>query len=108
MLSQFRSYQLALEFYKLVNRLRIPSHLKNQLLRASSGIALCLAEGYGRASFSDKTRFYQMALGSLRESQAVLALADVTDPATCDMADHLGACLFKLTRPSLRTVNRSR
>ena len=98
MLSQFRSYQLAVGFYKEVGRFRMPSHLKNQLLRAASGVALCLAEGYGRSSFSDKTRFYQMALGSLRESQAVLALADVTEPGICDMADHLGACLYKLTR----------
>lgn len=98
MLSQFRSYQLAVCFYKEVNRLRIPTHLKNQLLRAASGTALCLAEGYGRATFSDKTRFYQMALGSLRESQAVLTLAEVTEPNLIDMADHLGGCLYKLTR----------
>ena len=106
MLAQFRSYTLATQFYKEVSRLRMHTHLRNQLLRASSGIALCLAEGYGRQSFSDKTRFYHMALASLRESQAVLTLAEVQSPKVLDMADHLGACLFKLTRAP--AVNRSR
>ena len=98
MLASFRSYQLALRFYREVSTLRLPSHLKSQLLRAASSIALCLAEGYGRKTFPDKTRFYTMALGSLRESQAVLQLGNVAAPATLDLADHLGASLYKLTR----------
>jgi four helix bundle protein len=61
-----------------------------------------LAEGYGRKTFPDKTRFYQMALGSLRESQAVLELGDITSPKIKDMADHLGASLYKLTRAAPR------
>lgn len=98
MLANFRSYQLAVKFYREVNVLKLPPHLKSQLLRAASSIALCLAEGYGRKTFPDKTRFYTMALGSLRESQAVLQLGDVKSPAIKDLADYLGACLYKLTR----------
>ena len=98
MLTKFRTYVLAVDFYKLARQLKLPTHLKSQLERAASSVALCLAEGYGRQSFQDKNRFYRMALGSLRESQAVLTLGDVRQPKILDLADHLGASLFKLTR----------
>ena len=98
MITKFRVYMLSVEFYREVQGLKIPTHLKTQIQRAASGISLCIAEGYGRQSFQDKNRFYSMALGSLRESQAVLHLADVRAPKTLDLADHLGASLFKLTR----------
>ncbi len=98
MLTQFRSYQLAVKFYRDCRSIKIPTHLKSQLERAASGIALCLAEGYGRKSFQDKNRFYQMSLGSVRECQAIFHLADVKSPVLRDQIDHLGAAIYKLTR----------
>ena len=97
MLEKFRSYMLALRFYREIRGLRLPAHLKGQLERAASSVALCLAEGYGRSSPADKRRFYHMAMGSMRESQAVLALATITSPLLLDLADHLAASIYKLT-----------
>ena len=69
-MNNFRTFTLAVEFYRLASALRLKSHLKEQLSRASSSIALNLAEGYGKSSNKDRARFYQIAFGSIRECQA--------------------------------------
>jgi len=98
MLKTFRTYELAVAFYQDVKGLRIEAHLKEQLVRAAASIALNAAEGYGRRTPADRRRHFHIALGSLRESQAALALAGVTDERTIDRADHLGGCLWKLVQ----------
>ena len=97
-LKHFGSYQLALLYYRQCAALRLPAHLKDQLSRASSSVALNLAEGYGRSSPKDKCKFYTIAMGSLRESQAVCDLVGYENPELHDLGDHLGACLYKLIR----------
>ncbi len=67
----FRTLDLAVEFYGLVENLKMPSHLKEQLLRSSSSVPLNLAEGNAKFSYKDKKRIYQIAMGSLRESQTI-------------------------------------
>jgi len=94
----FRSYQLALSFYKQCRTLDLPYHLKDQLQRAASSIALNLAEGSGKRTPADQKRFYQIAFGSLRECQAVLDLAETDSAALIDCADHLGASVYKLIK----------
>jgi four helix bundle protein len=54
---QFRSYQLADAFAREAARLKCPSHFKNQLLRASSSVALNLSEGVARPSETDRRRY---------------------------------------------------
>lgn len=98
MLSQFRTYQLAVEFHDACRAVKMPGYLKSQLLRASSSIALNLAEGSGKPTGRDKVRFYSIALGSLRECQAALDLAPTRHPCLISRADHLGASLYKLCR----------
>jgi hypothetical protein len=44
MLTNFRTYQLAVQFYRQIKRLKLPAHLSNQLLLAAHSIALNLAE----------------------------------------------------------------
>jgi len=99
MLKNFRTYQLAVSFYQSCQPIRLPAFLKTQLLRASSSIALNLAEGSSRPVGKDRLRFYRIALGSLRECQAVLDL----NPQLCGLkksADQLGGSLYRLCYPS--------
>ena len=99
-LSHFRSYQLSVQFYRKASVLRCPSHLKSQLLRSASSVALNLAEGNGKDSPADQRRFYRIALGSLRESQAVLDLCDRPGSELAALADQLGAHIYRLCCPA--------
>jgi four helix bundle protein len=94
MLNQFRTYQISLEFYKSCSDLKLPRHLKDQLVRASSSIALNLAEGSAKPTKKDQMKFYFIAFGSLRECQAILSLSGKTSSTLLDQADHLGASLY--------------
>ncbi len=96
--SNFRSYQVAVQVYKQCQQLRLPSYLRDQLLRASSSVVLNLAEGSGKDSILDRKRFYNIAMGSVREVQAILDLADQVPASLVQSADHLGACVYKLGR----------
>ena len=98
MLEKFEAFQLAASFYRVCKRLKIPRFLQDQLMRASSSIALNLAEGSGKRTAPDQRRFYAIAFGSLRECQAILELEGISDPEIKKLADRLGAMLFKLSR----------
>lgn len=102
-LANFRSYQLAVQFYREATQVKLPYHLHDQFLRAASSIALNLAEGSAKGTPKDRTRFYRIALGSQRECSAVLDL--VTQPRQPEikisgLCDQLGAHLYKLVHSS--------
>ena len=92
----FRTLELATEFYEKTQNLKIKGHLRDQLLRGSSSIALNLAEGNAKYSKLDKMRIYQIAMGSLRETQVALKLARIEDQKIHDTADKLGASIYRL------------
>ena len=94
--NNFRSYQVAVRVFGQVRSLKLPAYLKDQCLRAASSVVLNLAEGCGKDSPADRRRFYQIALGSVREVQAILDLADQVPDSLRTRADHLGACVYKL------------
>lgn len=96
--NNFRSYQVAVQVFKECRSLQLPSYLKDQCLRAASSVVLNLAEGSGKDSSPDRKRFYQIAMGSTREVQAILDLADRVPVTLRDQVDHLGACVYKLCR----------
>ena len=98
MLKNFRTYNLAVNFYKQIRCQKLPVHLKNQLDRAASSIALNLAEGYGRDSRAEQKRFYTYAMGSLRESQAIIELGFSREHPAWVTLDTLAAHLTKLLR----------
>lgn len=98
MKSTFRTLDLAIEFYEIVERHAMPGHLREQVLRSASSVSLNLAEGNAKFSKKDKMRIYQIAMGSLRETQVILRLAKVQDEKTLALADQLGANLYKLIR----------
>ncbi len=95
-LKNFKTFQLAQEMYQITSKLKLPLHLKNQIDRASSSIALNIAEGSGKDSIKDRKRFYSIALGSLRESHAILMLGNVSNKKLDNLVDQLGACLYTL------------
>ena len=74
MLHSFRSYQLAVQFYRLAQGQQAPRHLRDHLLRASSSVVLNLSEGSAKRSPADRRRFYEIALGSIRECEAIMEL----------------------------------
>ena len=96
MRKNFRTYDLAVIFYRLAARLKLPRHLRDQLARAASSVVLNLAEGSGRESPADQRRFFTIAFGSLRESQAILDLSTGKCSAAVQCADNLAAHLYKL------------
>ena len=96
MLKKFRTYMLSIKFYRLTTNLKLPRHLKDQLSRASSSVSLNLAEGAGKRTFKDQRKYYHNALGSFRECQAILELADVKNSEILNISDYLGASLYRL------------
>ena len=93
----FITYKLAKEFYMAAKALNIRGTLRHHLLDAASSVVLNLAEGSGRARAGDRRRFYQIAMGSLRECQAVLDLIpSAAGGELFELSDTLGAHLYKL------------
>jgi len=92
----FRTYEIAVAFYRLSRAVPLPRHLRDQLNCSASSVVLNLAEGSGRSSKKEQKRFFEIAFGSLRESQAVLdlSIAEVGEAVEC--ADKLAAHLYRL------------
>ena len=98
MLSKFRTYQLALELYREAKTVKLPHHLKDQLLRAASSICLNLAEGSAKPTDKDRAKFYAIAFGSCREVQTVIELERESTTAIFSIADQVAAHLYRLCR----------
>ena len=96
MLKNFKTFELSVKFYRECEKLRLPVHLKNQLSKASSSVSLNLAEGSGKPTNKDQLRFYYIAMGSLRECQSILVLANLNKNNSYKIADSLGASLYRL------------
>lgn len=72
--------------------------------RASSSIALNLAEGNAKFSYKDKARIYQIAYGSFRECQTILELAEVRTPELEEKTKHLASSLYRLIQGTLKNA----
>ena len=95
-MKKFRTFDCAVAFYRLCRTLKMSRHLKEQLSRAASSIALNLAEGRGKATSRDQARFFQIAFGSVRECQAILILAELEGSEAWQTLDSLAAHLYRL------------
>ncbi len=98
MLVHFKTFQLAVSFHQQMKVLKTPIYLKDQLLRASSSVALNLAEGSAKLSRKDQARFYQIALGSLKESEAILILINFESNEISKLYFHLYCSINKLIK----------
>ena len=92
----FRTYTLAVSFYRQVLTLKLSRHLRDQLHRAASSIVLNLAEGRGKSTRADQVRFFSIAFGSLRECQAILELANLQGSKAWECLDTVAAHLYRL------------
>jgi four helix bundle protein len=102
MLKDFKAFVLAKEFHWACRQLRMAKYLHDQLLRASSSIVLNLAEGSAKRTATDQRRFYNNALGSARECEAILALERIEKSDLVNKLDQLTAMVFTLARPQLK------
>ena len=94
----FRTLNLAVNFFQKAQSEKLPGVMRLQLLRAAQSIALNLAEGRGRATKKDQLRFFHIAFGSLRECQALLMLANFKEKPIWKEADNLAAHLYTLIK----------
>ncbi len=101
-MKNFRSLELAILLYKLVEKKEIKGPLKEQLFRATSSIVLNLSEGNGRGSINDKRHFFQIAFGSLRECQVLLRILKINDVEIKKGADQLAGCIYRLLNSNLK------
>jgi len=73
MLQKFTAFQMAAQLYKKCKSLKLPRFLQEQLLRASSSVALNLAEGSGNEPHrikKDSIPSRLAALGSAKQSSS--------------------------------------
>ncbi len=103
-MKSFRTLDLAVEFYELTRSVPVTGHMKDQLDRAASSIALNLSEGNAKGTAKDKCNFFQTAYGSLRECQTLFKLLKLKDEAVLSKADLLGGHLYKLLNSDIKTA----
>lgn len=94
MLQNFRCYQAARALYREACSLPLRGELRNQFDRALLSVVLNLAEGSGKSTGKERARFYSIALGSLREVQAIFEI--VGEKKRFEEANVLGAMIFRL------------
>jgi len=95
MLKTFRTYQLAKTLYQSCRGLKLKNPVKDQFERALLSTLLNTAEGSGKLSGKDRRRFYAIAMGSLRETQALLEIIENCNEQLI-LADRVGASLYRL------------
>lgn len=95
-MKNFRTYNLAIEFYHQAKSAKMNGALKSQYERALLSIPLNLSEGSAKPTAKDRRKFYYIALGSFREVQTLLQIQNNTDLLVC--AYRLGAHLYLLCK----------
>jgi four helix bundle protein len=98
-LANFKTYQLSVELHRTIVRLKPAVYLRDQILRSSSSVVLNIAEGSGKLTPADRRRYFSIALGSLRETQAALDLMGGASAQVATLANQVGACLWRLCHP---------
>lgn len=93
-MKNFKTYNLAKEFHKDCQAVRLREPYKDQFDRALLSVVLNLAEGCAKPTSRDRRKFYSISLGSLREVQAILDLTG--HPSLLRQSDAVAACLFRL------------
>ncbi len=93
-MKNFRTYALARQFHRECQELKFKPAYQDQFDRALLSIVLNLAEGSAKPTAKDRKKFYAIAMGSLRETQAILDLCGYEKQL--QLSDTVAACLYKL------------
>ena len=93
-MKNFRTYELAIQFHKDCQKLKLSRIAKDQFDRALLSVVLNLVEGSAKPTARDRKRFYAIAMGSLRETQAILDLCGYTEQLK--LSDPVAGCLYRL------------
>ena len=97
----FKTLDLAIQFNHHIQHIKVAGHLRDQLHRAASSIALNLAEGAAKSSAKEKRRYYRTAYGSTKECQVIFMLLNSKNIEVIQLADYLGASIYKLIHSNL-------
>lgn len=95
-MNKFRTYELALELNRACKSIKLSGPSKDQFARAVLSIALNLSEGNARRSQKERLRFFEIALGSVREVQTIADLNDLTQ--INELVDRLASNCYCLCR----------
>ena len=95
-MKDFKVHSKAIKLYQDSKNIRVKYYIRDQLLRASSSIALNLAEGDQRRTQKDRLKFFNIALTSLREVQSIIQLEELYSIER--QADDLGGMIYSLCR----------
>ena len=93
-MTNFRTYQLAKELFRKSRSVKLKNPYRDQFERAILSIVLNLAEGSAKTSNADRRKFYEIAMGSLREVQALIDIMDIKELK--NEAEILGAHTYRL------------
>jgi len=97
-MNNFRTFDSAVNFYQRTLKLKFTGTMRDQLQRAALSIALNLAEGRGRHSTADQKRFFNIALASARECQAILLIAGMKESDDWKQLDKAAAQIYQLIK----------
>ena len=92
----FKTYQLALDLAKDCRSIRLKTPYENQFQRAVLSIALNLSEGSAKISNKERRKFYETAMGSIRETQTIIEILNLNEIKK--KTDTLAAHCYQLCR----------
>lgn len=103
-MKNFRTLELAIEFYEKTEELELKGHMRDQLSRAASSISLNLSEGNAKRTVKEKRRYYHTAYASTHECKTILRLIKNKDMELEERLDKLGASIYRLMNAKIRTL----
>ncbi len=103
-MKNFRTLDFAVEFYEKTEELKLQGHLRDQLQRAASSIALNLSEGNAKRTPAEKRRYFHTAYASAQECKTILRLAHCKDLEIHEVIDKLGVSIYKLMHAKIGVI----
>lgn len=107
-MKEFRCFEMAKLTYQSCMGIKVNRHLKDQLIRSSSSVALNLAEGRARRSKKEQLHFFSIAYGSIQEVKAILDLEGLNHDQAYKNANLTGALIFRLIHAIEYSTNSER